>query len=108
MVFAQGHIQRVMQAALDDPIATLEFEEACRIELFEGEAADEINDFGGLLTLAPNPASEPRDGLDSRKAHPLRADFLAIQHSNLVSSPVVLPAHRVGARSGLRGKNAVG
>ena len=108
LVFAQADIQRVMQAALDDPIAPLEFEEARGIKLVEGEAANEINDLGGFLTLAPNPPPQSRDGLDSRKAHLLRSDFLAIQHANFVSPPVVLPGHGVGARGGSRGKNAVG
>ena len=107
VVFAQGHVQSVMEAALDDPVATLEFEKVCGVQLLEGEAADEINDFGGLLTLAPDPPPQPRDGLDSRKAHPLRGDFQAIQHSDFVSPPVVLPAQGVGARGGPRGKNAV-
>lgn len=107
VVFAQGHVQSVMEAALDDPVATLEFEKACGVPCLEGEAADEINDFGGLLTLAPDSPSQPRDGLDARKAHLLRGDFLAIQHSDFVSPPVVLPAQGVGARGGPRGKNAV-
>jgi hypothetical protein len=44
--------------------------------------------------------------LGTGKAHLWRGRFLAIQHSNLVSSPVVLPAQGMGARGGLRGKNA--
>ena len=96
-----------MEAALDNPVATFEFEKACRIQLLEREAADEINDFGGFLTLAPD-SPPPRDGLDSGKAHPLRGDILAIQHSDFVSALVVLPAQGVGARGGPRGKNAVG
>ena len=36
VIFAQSDIQSVVQAALDYPIAALEFEEACRIELFGG------------------------------------------------------------------------
>lgn len=107
VIFAQGYIQSVVQAALDYPIAALEFEETGRIELFGGETANEIHDLSRLLTLAPNAASEPGDQLDSRKAHLLGSCFLAIQHSNLVSSPVVLPAQSVGARRGLRGKKAV-
>ena len=107
VIFAQGDIQSMMQAAFDYPITTFKFEEACRIELFKGQTANEINDLGGLLTVAPNPASEPCDHLDSRKAHPLWGDLLAIQHSDLVSSPVFLPAQSVGARRGLRGKKAV-
>ena len=108
VVFAQGHVQSVVQAALDDPVAPFEFEKAYRIQLLEREAADEINDFGGLLSLAPDSSPQPCDGLDSRKAHPLGGDFLAIQHSNFVSAPVLLPAQGVGARGGPRGKSAVG
>ena len=92
LILAQSDVQSVMQAALDDPIAAFEFEEACRVQLFQGKATDEINDFGGLLTLAADPSAEPGDGLRSGKAHLGRGHFLAIQHSNLVSSPVVLPA----------------
>jgi hypothetical protein len=107
VIFTQRYIEGMMQAAFDYPIAALEFEEACRIEFFQGETANEINDLGGLLSLAPDPSSEPRDGLDSGKAYPLRCDLLAIQHSDLVSSPIVLPAQSVGARRGLRGKKTV-
>jgi len=56
VIFPQRDVQRVMQAALDDPVAPLEFEKAARIQFFQGETADEINDFGGLFTLAANPA----------------------------------------------------
>ena len=45
VVFAEGDVQSVMQAALDDPIAAIEFEKVGRIQLFEGETADEINDY---------------------------------------------------------------
>lgn len=107
VIFAQSDIQSVMQSALDDPVATLELEETSRIEFFEGEAANEINNFGGFFTVPPNPTSEPGDGLDSRKAHLLRGSLLTIQHANLVSSPVVLPAQGVGLRGRWRGKKAV-
>ena len=107
LIFTQRHVQSVMQAALDDPIASFEFEKAQRIQLLEGEAADEIDDFGGLFTLAPDPASQPGDALNSGKAHLLRAGILAIQHPDFASAPVALSGHEVGVRGGLRGKNAV-
>ena len=107
VIFTQRDVQGVMQAALDDPVAPLEFEKAGRIQLFQGEAADEINDFGGLFTLAPDPAPQPGDALNSGKAHLRRAGIPAVQHPDLASAPVALSGHGVGVRGGLRGKNAV-
>ena len=107
VIFTQRDVQSVMQAALDDPVAPLEFEKAARIQFFQGEAADEINDFGGLFTLASNPAPQPGDALNSGKAHLLGAGIPAIQHSDFASAPVALPGHHMGVRGGLRGKNAV-
>jgi len=107
VILPQRDVQSVMQAALDDPVAPLEFEKAGRIQLFQGEAADEINDFGGLFTLAPDPASQPGDALNSRKAHLLRAGIPAIQHPDFASAPVALSGHDVSMRGGSRGKNAV-
>lgn len=108
LVLAQSDVQSVVEAAFDDPVAALEFEAALRMELLQGEAANEVNDFVGFLTLAPDPPPQPGDGLDSWKVHLLRAGFLAIEHSDLVAVPVVLPGHRVGAWRGPRGKIAVG
>ena len=106
LIFTQRHVQGVMQAALDDPVAPFEFEKAQRIQLLEGEAADEIDDFGGLFTLASDPAPQPRYGLNPGKAHLLRVGILAVQNPDFVSPPVVLPSHGVGGRGGLRGKSA--
>ena len=78
VVFAQGHIQSVMQTALDDPIATLEFEEGCGIELLDCQTANKVKDLGSLLPLAPDPPPQPRDGLDPGEAHLLRSGLLAI------------------------------
>jgi hypothetical protein len=106
LIFTQRHVQGVMQAALDDPVASFEFEKAQRIQLWEGEAADEIDDFGGLFTLASDPTPQSRYGLNSGKAHLLRVGILAVQDPDFVSPPVVLPRHGVGGRGGRRGKNA--
>ena len=40
LIFTQGHVQGVMQAALDDPVATLEFEQTGGIQFFQGQAAN--------------------------------------------------------------------
>lgn len=106
LIFTQRDVQGVMQAALDDPVAPFEFEKAQRIQFLEGEAADEIDNFGGLFTLASDPAPQPRYGLNSGKAHLLGVGILAVQDPDFVSSPVVLPSHGVGGRGGLRGKSA--
>lgn len=106
VIFAQGYVQSVMQAAFDDPIAPFESEQASGIQLFQGETADEINGFSGFLALAANASPEPGDGLNPGEAHLLGGSFPAIQHPDFVSPPVVLPRHRVGLRRGWRGKNA--
>ena len=106
VIFAQGYVQRVVQAAFDDPIAPLEFEQGSGIQLFQGKTADEINDLSAFLALAADTSPELGNGLNSGEAHLLGGHFPAIQHPDFVSSPVVLPRHRVGLRRGLRGKNA--
>jgi hypothetical protein len=95
-------------SALDDPVASLEFEKADGVQLFQGEAADELNDFGRLVTPASDLPPQPADGLNSGKAHLLWADILANDHPDFESSPVVLPGHGVGVRGGLRGKTLFG
>ena len=108
VILAQGDVQSVVQAAFDGPITALEFEQARRIQLVQGEAADEINELSAFLALAPNPPPEPGNGLNPGEAHLLRRGFPAIQHPDFASAPVVLPRQGVGARRGRRGKNAVG
>ena len=78
------------------------------ITFFQGETADEINDFGGLFTLASNPAPPSGDALNSGKAHLLGAGIPAIQHSDYASAPVALSGHDVGVRGGLRGRTLFG
>ena len=107
VILGQGYIERVMQAALDDPVAPLESEEPRRIQLFERKAADQINDLRGFLTLTPHPALEPCDGLSPRKTRLRRRRLLAVQHADFGPAAIVFPRHRMGARRGPRGKNAV-
>ena len=47
VILAQGHIQGVMQCALNDPVTAFELEEARRIHRFQRETADQVNRFGG-------------------------------------------------------------
>lgn len=106
VIFTQGYVQRVVQAAFDDPIAAFESEQASGIHFLQGETADEINDFSGLLALAANASPELGAGLNPGEAHLLGGSFPALQDPDFVSPPVVLPGHRVGLLGGLRGKNA--
>jgi len=46
VIFVQGHIQGVMQCALNDPVTAFELKEARRIHRFQREAADQVNRFG--------------------------------------------------------------
>lgn len=108
MIFGEGDIQSVVQTAFDGPVAALEFEQARRIQLLQGETADEINDFSGFLALASNPSPKSGNGLDSGKAHLRRAGLPTVQHPDLASPAIVLPRHRTGLSCGLRGKIAVG
>ena len=68
VVLAQGCVERVMQAAFDDPATPLELEKTGGIQLFAGQNADEVDDLGGLLPVAPDPPLPPRKGLHSGKA----------------------------------------
>ena len=106
-VFAEGNVQSMVQAAFDGPIASLEFEQASRIQLFQREAGDEINNFSSFFALAADAPTEPGDALNSGKAHLLGRSRLAIQHPDFASPAVVLPRQGMGLRRGLRGKNAV-
>lgn len=106
MIFGEGYVQSVVQSAFDDPIASLESEPAVGVQLFQGKAADEVNDFGGFFALAADSPPEPGDGLDSGKARQLRGNLPAIQHSDFTSAPVVLARQGMSSRRGPRGKSA--
>ena len=107
-ILAERDVQRMVQAALNDPVAAFELEDARRIQLVEGQAGDEVNDFGGLLAFAPDPAAQFGNGLNSGEAHLRRGDCHTIQHPDFMAAPVVFPGQNMGAHRGRRGKNAVG
>ena len=108
VIFAEGDVQSVVQAVFNGPIAAFEFEQTRGPQFFEGQTANEINDFSGFLAPAAHSSSEPGDGLNSGKAHLLRASVAAIQHSDFAPTPVLLPGHGMSLGRGLRGKSAVG
>ena len=56
LVLVHGDIQRVVQAALNNPIAAFELKETFFIKFFERQATDQIIDFRGFFTLAANSA----------------------------------------------------
>ena len=107
VIFAQADVQRVVQAALDDPVAPFEFEKASCVQFVQGQAADEIDGLVGLFALAPNPSPQSGNGLDAGEADLRRSDLAAIQDADFMPSSVVLPTQGVGARGRSRGKNAV-
>lgn len=108
VIFAESDVQSVVQAVFNGPIAAFEFEQTCGPQFFEGQTANEINDFSGFLAPAASAPPEPANGLNSGKAHLLRASLTAIQHSDFAPSTVLLPGHGMGLGRGLRGKSAVG
>src|SRR5689334_15013080 len=49
LIFAQRDVQTMVESAFHNPVAPLEGEHSFGLELFQGEAADQINDFPGPL-----------------------------------------------------------
>ena len=51
-VLLQAHVQTVVEAAFNDPVLTFELEQAQSLQLFEAQAADEIDDFPRPFAVA--------------------------------------------------------
>ncbi len=107
-ILIQRDVQRVVQSTLDDPIAPLEFDPTQRVQLLQGQAADQIDRFGCLLALAPHAPSQPRNQPGTGKTDLLRGDFPAFQKPNLTPAAIAFPRQRAGLRRGWRGKNRSG
>ena len=114
LILAQGDVQAVVEPAFHSPVAALEGEHPLGLELFEGEAAEQINDlarpllFLGLRVLAFDPGLQASGQARSWKADLSGRDFQAFQGADLQTAAVALPFEGLGFGRGLRGKNAVG
>jgi len=106
LIFAQGNIQAMMQAAFNDPIASLDGEHPLGLEFFQSETAQQMDHFTAPVTLPFNSRFQARCQASSGKAHLARSDFQAVQKSDFQPATVVLPLEypRLGRR--LRGKNS--
>src|SRR5229473_910448 len=98
----------MMQSALNNPIAPLEFDPAQRIQFFEAQAADQIHRFGALLAVASHPPPPPRNQSRSGKTHLLRRHLPAFQDPNLPTAAIAFAHQGASLRRGWRGKNRSG
>ena len=103
-IFIEGNIQRIMQPAFIDSIAAFEFDPAQRIELFEGQAADEIHGFGRLAAPAPHAPSQSPNQAGAGKTDLFESHFPAFQSPDLTPAPVVFAGQCPGLSRGSKGK----
>src|SRR5713226_5386144 len=94
----------MMQPALDHPVAPLEPNPARRVQLLQGQAANQIHRLGALFSMAPYPSREPRDQSRAGKTHLLGRDLPAFQQANFTPAAIDFPPQRAGLRRGPRGK----
>lgn len=59
-VLLQAHVQAVVQPAFNDPILAFELEQAPGLQLFQAEAANEIDDFPRPVAMAFDAGLQPR------------------------------------------------
>lgn len=113
LILAEGDIQTMVESAFHDPVAALEREHPLRLELCQGQAADQINDFPapllflGLRVLALDPGLQSSDQAGSGKDDLGGSHFQAFQGSDLQTAAIAFPLQRLGLGRGPRGKNAV-
>ena len=60
-VLLEAHVQTVVQAAFNDPVSAFELEDAQRLQLFEAQAADQMDDFPRPLAVAFDAGLQPGD-----------------------------------------------
>src|SRR6266481_5751620 len=94
----------MMQTALNDPVAALEFDPAQRVEFFQTQAANQIDRLGGLLAVAPHAPFESCNESCPGEAHLLGRHFPAFQNPNLSPTPIDFASQCAGLRRGPRGK----
>lgn len=103
-VFLHGDVQAMMEPAFNHPITALEPKHALGLELLQGEAADEVNDFVAPFAFAQNTGPQTRDQTRARKTHLGRIDFNQIQDPDFRAAPVLLVDTGLRVRGRLRGK----
>lgn len=54
-VFLQAHVQAVVQAAFNHPVPAFELEQAPRLQLFQAQAADQMDHLARPLAVALDP-----------------------------------------------------
>jgi len=81
LILAQSDVQTMVESAFHDPVAALERGHSFGLELFQGQATDQINDFPGpllfldLRILALDPGLQSSSQASSRKDHLGGSDF---------------------------------
>ena len=60
-VLWQAHVQAVVQAAFNDPVLAFELEQAPRLQLFQAQTADQIDDFPRPVAVALDAGLQPGD-----------------------------------------------
>lgn len=107
-ILLHGQVQAVMQTAFNDPILAFEPQHPLGLQLFQRQAADEVNGFLAPLALAQHPGLEPRDQTGSGKARLARVHFDQFEPADFRPPPVVLLNGGLGPGAGFGGKNTVG
>ena len=106
-ILLERDIQTMVQPAFDHPIAAFEREHPLSLELFQGQAAEEIDDFPAPFAASLNTRLQSGGQASSRKAHLAGGHFQALQTPNLETTAVVFAFECPRALGGPRGENPV-
>ena len=106
-VLLHRDVQAVVQPALDDPVAAFELQHAFGLELVRSEAAHEVNDLVAPFAFAPDAGLQARDQTRPGEASLAGSDFDQFKHPDFGAPAVLLLDSDLGARTVLRGKNAL-